>query len=227
MQNMSRPTIKTFAYTIRPRGGISDSDIVKFHEYLRKKADYYYLVTEKEDDERHIHACCIRKKAVTRANASTELTRLFKELDADEKKVLLQGLKVWSSREFLDYMNKGDSTVVIAENLPEAGCLESYFPVTNVNSSTKKLQHHALMERLESLWHKHVPPHWAVNTENVRHFLTEMQYDKREIGLMNDKHMFQVAKWLTRWMLKANHCVLPLPQFDVEEGEDFLPLIRH
>jgi len=54
-----------------------------------------------------------------------------------------------------------------------------------------------------------------------------MQYEKRFIGLMDDKKLIQTVCWLVRWMLKANYCSLELPPFEKEEGEDVELRIRH
>ena len=124
-------------------------------------------------------------------------------------------------------MDKGDSTVIIEKNLPEAAFLESYYPAQRDSTEEKNLLHYAKMKKWEELWREHVPPHWSINTENARHFLFDMQYNKRKIGLIKDRDLFQEAKWLVRWMIKANHCPLILPTFDVEEGEDIEPRIRH
>ena len=83
---------KTFCFTHRPRSGVTDEDVQKLVAYIRKKAEYWYVITEKDDDERHIHSCFIMKKETKRCNIATELTRLFPTLDPDEKKVMLSGL---------------------------------------------------------------------------------------------------------------------------------------
>jgi len=158
---------KTYCVTHRFREGITESQITKFANYLKKKCDYYYLITEKDGVERHLHFCFICKLSVSRSALTMEVTRLFPELDVDEKKVLLRGIKVWNNRDFLDYMEKGDGTVIIEKNLSEVGFLEQYFPVTDIVIPSKKLQNYVLMERLETLWKNHVPSHWSINTENV------------------------------------------------------------
>lgn len=218
---------KSFCVTHRPRDGLSDKDLNIFAEYIKKKCLYYYLITEKEGDAKHLHSCFVRNTPTTRSNLCNEVARLFPELDIDEKKVLLRGIKVWNSKDFLAYMEKGDSTVVVMKNLPEANILENYFPVSHVPTTQKKLQNHIFMNTLETLWKEYIPSYWSVNTENVRHFLFDMQYNERRIGIMDDKKLIQVSKWLVRWLLKANHCPLELPPFDREEGEDIEPLVRH
>lgn len=72
---MSAPKFKTFCCTHRPRDGVSTECIQKFESYLKKKCDYYYLITEKEDAERHIHSCFIRRSEATRSTVTLEIGR--------------------------------------------------------------------------------------------------------------------------------------------------------
>lgn len=221
----SAPKGKTFAFTLRPRNGITNSDIVKMEKFVRSKCEYYHVITEKLDDERHIHAALILKSAMTRSDVSTYLKRMFKHLEPDEQKVMLQGLKVMYNSDFINnYLNKDDNTVVVASNLPEVGCLESYFtpkPPPKDVSLSRRLAFHSLMDELEKLWFEHVPPHLEKNTINARNFLFDMQYSKRLIGLMDDKRMVQTSRWLVRWMNKSERCSFELPPFEKEEGPGF------
>lgn len=214
---------KTFAFTLRPRNGVSDNDIQKMEKFIKNKCEYWHLITEKEDDSRHIHAALILDKPMTRSDVSIYLKRMFKHLDPDEQKVMLQGLKVMYNVDFINhYLDKDDHTVVISTNLPEQGYLESYFtPKPLPSQQRKRLAYHSMMEELEALWYEHQSTHVDVNTANVRDFLYDMQYNKRVIGLMDDKKCNQVSRWLTRWMNKAERCLLELPPFEKEEGPGF------
>lgn len=220
---------KTFAFTLRPRDGVTDVQIEKLCKYCRNHAQWYKVVTEKEDDARHIHAVWVLKEEQTRSHVLTYLQRMYKDLEADEMAVMRQGLKIWYNRDFLDYIDKDDNTVVIEENLPEIAYLEALFPPKPEGLVVKKaLANQSMLENLEKLWHEHVAVYKAVNTQNARDFLWSMMYEKRLIGVMlDDKRIDQVARALVRWMLKANTCTVPLVPYQVEEGEDIHPLIRH
>lgn len=212
---------KTFAFTFRPRDGVTDKQIEKICTYSSKQCEYYHVITEKKEDERHVHAAWVLKEPRARSYISVYLTRMFKELEPDEKSVMLSGLKVMYNNDWIGkYMNKGDDTVVVQTNLPEAGYLESYFPKKVVKDAPqkKRLMWHSYMMELEGLWREHVSPLMEVNTSTVRDFLFEMQYSKRKIGLLDDKKLMQVSRWLTRWMNKAESCLLELPPFEKEEG---------
>lgn len=212
--------VRSVAITIRPSDGVTDTHISKFSTYVKRKCEYYYIITEKEDDERHIHAGLIYKNPVTVSNVCTELLRVYKDLNTDEKLVLRRGIKVMYNNDFISkYMAKGDSTVVVERNLPEDGCLESYFPPPLPSRSEKaSLNHHSTMKRYESLWQEHIQPHVEVRTDNVRDFLFQMQYCERRIGLLTDSVLWQHARWFTRWMNRADVCRLELPPFEKEEG---------
>lgn len=214
----------TFAITIRFRDGITDDEVIKTTAFIKKKSEHYYVITEKEEDQRHIHAGIILKKPTTRPNLCTEFVRLFKnDHDSEELSVLRKGIKVMYSYDFIsNYMTKGDSTVVIDSNMPEQHHIEHYFPAPlETVKERHALQHHKMMKDLESLWYEHMAPHVEINTMNVRDFLFNMQYNERKIGLMDDKKMFQVSRWLTRWMNKVDNCKLELPPFEKEEGPGF------
>lgn len=220
---------KTFAFTLRPRDGVTAAQIEKLCKYCKTHADWYKIITEKEDDARHIHAVWVLKKESTRTNVLVYMTRMFKTLSPEELSVMRNGLKVWYNADFLDYLDKDDDTVVIEENLPELSYLESLFPEKKdpVVKENKKPYLHATMESYESLWYKYQPTWFEPNTQNARDFLIKMQFEKREIGLLTDNQVIQHAKWLVRWMLRANTCVQPLPCFEIEEGKDVHPLNRH
>lgn len=211
----------TFAFTVRPRDGVTDDHIQSFVKYIKSKCTYYYIITEKKDDERHIHAATVFKKPVTRSNVCTCIVRIFSDLSPEERKVLQQGVRVMYNSDFMNkYMEKDDDTVVIERNLPESGCIESFFPPP-LKKKTTTLSNHAMIKNLERLWHEYMLPHVEINTPNVRDFLFDMQYNKRRIGLMEDKRMFQVSKWLVRWMNRTDRCKLELPPFEKEEGPGF------
>lgn len=212
----------TFAITIRPRSGISEDDIKKYCAFVKKHCSYYYIITEKEDDERHIHSAIFFKIPKTRSNVTTYLSRLFKHYDSEEKRVLNNGCKILYNNDFItSYMNKGDDTVVIERNLPEISQLEAYYPPKPEVSTAeqRRLHMHSTMISYEQYWHQYMSPIAEVNTSTVRDFLFDLQYNKRVIGLLDDKKLIQHARWFTRWYHKAESCPSSfLPPFETEEG---------
>lgn len=212
---------KTYSLTVRPRSGITDLQIAKFCKWVKKHCEYYYVITEKLEDERHIHSALYFKVSKTRSNVSQMLLQLYKDFEPDEKSVLQKGVKILYSNSFLvEYMDKGDNTVVVERNLPELRILDSYYPPKPITPSTaRRLHMHATMEQYENLWRIHMSSLTEVNTSTVRDFLFDMQYNKRVIGLLDDKKLMQHARWFTRWFHKAEACPQSfLPPFESEEG---------
>ena len=214
--------ISTFALTFRPRNGVSDIQILQLEQFILKRSQWWHLITEKLNDERHVHAGFVTKAPMTRSNLCQCLTQLFPELSDDERRLLFKGVKVMYNKDFIEnYLNKDDDTVVISTNLPEAGSLESYFPPKPKAPANRRLAYHALMEQYEVLWRQHRALHVELNTMNVRDFLHDMQYNERLIGLLPEKTFVQHSKWLTRWMNPDSKCTYELPCFEKEEGPGF------
>ena len=88
---MSVPKQRSYAITVRPSDGISDGQVSALSKWLRKKAEYYHLVTEKTGSQRHAHAGFILKDPVTRSNVLQMIMRLYPDLSNAEKSVLLGG----------------------------------------------------------------------------------------------------------------------------------------
>lgn len=220
MSLVAQSIYSTYAVTIRPRGGITDSDIALFSDWVKKACQYYYIITEKLGDERHVHSAVVLKKPKCRSNVATALVRLFKHYDAEERAVLQKGLKILYNYDFVqNYMNKDDDTVIIENNLPEASFLESYFPPKPVSGFNRRLAHHELMVSYEAYWRKYMAVTDVVNTQTVRDFLFRLQYKERVIGLMDDKRLCQTAKWFTRWWHKSDTCPTHVkPSFESDEG---------
>lgn len=201
----------SYAFTVRPRDGISDGDLQKFTTWAIKRSLHYYIVTEKTGHERHIHAGLIFRKELMRSNVCTLLKQLFKDWSVEEIRVLFNGVKVMYNNDFINkYMAKGDDTVVIAESLPEAGHLEKYFPA---RTPPKELSHkHSLkFHELEQLWYQHVPTWKEINPENCRHFLYDIMYNKRIYPVLEcDKKKIQLSRNLSRWLKKESECLLKI-----------------
>lgn len=218
---MSDNTFKTYAITIRPRSGISDQQIQKFSKWVKRNCEYYYVITEKTEDERHVHSALFLKTPKKRSNVSQCIVQLFKDLDPEEKSVLQKGIKILYSNSFIEsYMDKGDDTVVIERNLPEVSHLECFYPPNPLApTAVRRLHLHSIMEQYEQFWLQYRSPLDEVNTSTVRDFLFDLQYNKRVIGLLDDKKLIQHSRWFTRWHHKTESCPTSfLPCFETEEG---------
>lgn len=210
----------TFAVTIRPRSGVTDCDIQLFADYVRKHCQFYRIVTEEEDDSRHIHSALYFKTDLSLSNLKLTLKRLFKHFDREEQININRSVKILYNNDWIDYIDKCNDRVVIENNLPELACLESWYPPKpDVKSYERRLYMHDTMQSYEKYWLEYMSSTAIVNTSVVRDFLFALQYKHRVIGLLDDKKLSQHAKWFCRWMHKAENCPDSfVPHWESEEG---------
>lgn len=210
---------RSYALTFRPFDGVTDKQISMLDKWCRKKTLYHKLITEKEGSSRHCHAAVFLEQEESRSNLVVKMTRLFPDLSTQEKRVWRQGVKVMYNEDFLgNYMDKEDDTVIISENLPEAGRLESFYPPKPDLSVVKKSKCSHYYHELEALWNKYVPLATDINTVTVRDFLFNMMYNERCLNVIrDDKSIVQVARHLVRWLNHAQHNTIELPPFEKEE----------
>lgn len=218
-----RPTTpvkyKTYALTIRPLDGAT-----RFHDdilckFVRKYCEYYYIVSEKLDDERHLHAGIFLKKALPRSNISQMLKRIFRDLTDEEKRVLNQGIRIMYNMDFIDnYLNKDDDTELVLRNLPEASCLESYWPPSKEQEKAKaKAAVDKYYANLEYLWYQHQNPSVEINYDTCARFLSRMMYSDRLVRVLrDDKAHAQCAKHLSRYLRKDESYVPPLAPWETD-----------
>lgn len=209
--------IHTFAVTFRPLDGVTDDDVDKLTTWVKRKSDYYHIVTEKTGTERHVHAAVFLKDPMVHSNFSTLLVFLFKRLDATEKRVFRTGIKPMYNYDWVtNYLDKDDDTVVIASCLPESLYLESIFPVQKKRG--QKNSKNPYYDELETLWYTHVETHREINTVNARHFLFKMMYSERSIKILrDDKCIIQTARHLVRYLKRTDESTIALPPFEEEE----------
>ena len=214
-------TFRTYAITFRPSNGVDETDIAKFTKWACKQSDYYHIVTEKDGYAKHIHAALFLKKSVQRSNVATMMSRLFKELDSQEKSVMLKGIKILYNYDWIsNYLDKDDDTVVIASNLPEKGHIESWFPPKPVTTGVARARKcSAFYHELESLWMKYNGPDYELNTMNARAFLNRMMNKERVINVISDpKKIKETAGALVRFIGKIDYDTYSLAPFENEES---------
>ena len=119
-----------FAFTVRPRNGISEDRIIAYNEYCDKQAGSY-TCTEKLGAERHLHGQVFFAQAVTRGYFVKALVRIFErtgEFDQRECSVLRAGVRIAYDNNFIEtYLQKDDdNTVVYNTNVPKE--TEGYYP---------------------------------------------------------------------------------------------------
>ena len=196
--------IRSFALTLRPRHGVTDDEIKSLVKWTKKNAEYYYVITEKKDHERHVHAALFLKTKKTRSNFATDMLRLFKHLDIEEKACLRGGIKKMYNSDFVtNYLEKDDDTVVIEKNLPEISTLDSYFQEVPPPSKKGPAQTDPFYSNLEKLWYQYKRPIEETNPPNLRNFLMNMMNNERKIRVIADnKKIFQISVALSRYINK-------------------------
>lgn len=221
IQLIMRPAVpvkyKSFALTVRPRDGATSAHDDLLCKFVRKQCDYYYIISEKLDDERHLHCGIFLKKAVKRADFTTVIKRVFKAFDDEEKRVLNQGVKIMYNYDFIqNYLDKDDDTEVILKNLPEESHLESYWPPSKEQEKAKaKAAVDKYYANLEYLWFQHQPVAHEVNYHECAKFLSDLMYNKRLIRVMrDDKAIAQCAKHLSRYIRKDSTYVPELAPWE-------------
>lgn len=209
----------SFAFTLRPRDGITNADRDKFTAWAVKRSEYYSIVTEKLGSQRHVHAGLIFKVSVTRSNVCQLLKQLFSpSWSPEEIRVLFQGVKIMYNMDWIDnYLTKDDDTVLVAQCLPEAGHLESYFP-SKPPPKERSPRCSIKFHELEKLWYEHVPTWKEKNAANCRHFLWDIMYNKRIYPMVEeDRKQIQLSRNLSRWLNKEDECSFDIQLFPGEK----------
>lgn len=189
---------QSYAVTIRPREGVTDEHIDKFCDWVIKVCDYYYVITEKTDKERHIHAGLFLRSCTTRSNLNNRILAIKGfDFDLTEKKILRQGTRIMYNSDFImQYCQKEgdmyDRSVQIIDNvshMPET-VMEAYFPEKEDKRMSKEFN--------GSTWYVKMEQHWKdyeaegkhcvkwIDEEHVRSFLHQLMYIDRKIEVIDD-----------------------------------------
>jgi len=108
--------------TLRPRGGIQEKHIDILMSYVKKKTKYHYVITEKNDEARHIHAALFMMDEVTTSSFGQTMKRMFDSLFQETNSVWKYACttKPMFNDDFVTtYMEKGDDTVEVSKTLPD------------------------------------------------------------------------------------------------------------
>jgi len=210
--------VKSFAVTVRPRAGISDDEIKTFVSWTKKKCDYYYVITHKDHGDRHIHAGLFFKKSCTRSNLATQLLRLFKDMDVEEKQVLRKGIKMMYNNDFIDnYMSLDkveENPMVVVKSLPEQGTIDSYYSLCPAPKKKGPSATDPFYANLEKLWFEFKRPIEETNPPNLRNFLMNMMNNERKIRVIADnKKIFMISVALSRYINKEESFHVEADQF--------------
>lgn len=208
---------QSYALTIRPLDGATDIHDDILCRFVRKYCEYYYIVSEKTDYERHLHAGIFMKKMTSRSDLSIMLKRIFKDFSPEEKRVLNQGIRIMYNIDFVEnYLDKDDDTELILQNLPEAAHLEAYWPPSKEQEKAKaRAAVDKYYANLEYLWYQHQNPSVEVTYETCCRFLSRMMYSDRLIRVLrDDRAISQTARHLSRYIRKDDRYIPSLAAWE-------------
>lgn len=198
---------KTYAFTIRPKCGVRDSDlshfIKKFKASHKNNGNFFYMVTEKEGTERHIHAQIWYEKPTDKGVVSKFLSREFPKLWSKEEYILKVALdvRVVFNRDWIDvYCQKGEH-VCHLNLMPEPEMLDSYLPPQDKQEAwiAKK---NATDTQLHELEIKYREEYDDVSMLKVAAFLAEAMFGKDKFlrPLRSHKAKSELANTLYFWL---------------------------
>lgn len=113
---------RSFAITVRPRDGISDTTIAAYLKWF-KKLDYSFVCLEKEGVERHLHAQIWSDIPKAKGDIVKQVERIcertINDWDQAQKKVLRQGIKITYSDWYLDYLKENELKEIVCNTIYE------------------------------------------------------------------------------------------------------------
>lgn len=200
---------KSFALTVRPRDGVTDEHIASFVKLAKRVSEFYFVATEKEGSERHIHAGLFLKEAIDVKGMNRQLVRVYKDFDDDEQRTLRKGTRIMYNIDFIEnYIgdaDKGDVTVVVAKELPEAKFLEGYWPSkAEQNKAIALSATDKFYAKLERLWFETRDPGVDINRDTVAVFIYDMMFKSRKIRVLRDQKHIKNVVWLLERYLKKD-----------------------
>lgn len=222
-------TYSTFALTLRPRAGVTDEQIEDVLKWCQNACKWYAIVTEKEDHARHIHAAIWLKKPSTRSNVNFRILSLkgFQALDNVEQHVAVRkGTSIMYNFDWNEeYMTKGDSTEIIAEELGSEEEMAELFPAKDDKRAAKKFLGSPWLVNMEKLWYLSPFKDSTPNMEKVGIVMHCAMYVDRVIEAILDprkykQHQIGLLHFIKREVPEYKGLEEPPPKTDVERMID-------
>ncbi len=207
----------SYTITFRPRGGLSPATQDAIVKWLMKQ-DYYFAVTEMEDDAKHLHAQIWLDEPRARGEVCTALQRIgnrtIEQWDKAQVKVMRNGVKIAYSDWHIDYLQecekKNEQPNVICENTPEDTI--EFYP-TEEQQAAVMAEANAVdrcMFKLERLYCEHYgwdgegDTNHQVGLRTVQAFMATMMYAERKIPVITDrKRLGDLCKGLYHYLIKS------------------------
>jgi hypothetical protein len=209
----------SYSITLRPCGGIIQEDIKSLCKIIKKYCKYAYAITEKEGEERHIHAALYlnKEKSVSAFNQIMKREFFISVVERESIwGVCYKGKPMYNDSFVNDYLinqvkdgkGKTDKVEVLYENLPpNEKRLEYYKDIVprKVNRNTGD-PYFAKLERMyyEHIEHNELAPDRQPTLQDMEHFICEMMFKHRRIKVITDsRKMRRVCKCLQRYIMKS------------------------
>lgn len=179
---MSERKYKAFAFTIRPKEGLTDPLKEEFLNWVKKK-DGGFIVLEGEGTSLHMHGGMFLETETSKSNFNMQLQRHFERhrQDGDSTRVQRGGTRILYNMKFLtDYLSKEDSRVIY-ESVPEN--VDEYFPSDLEQEKAKKSSVDSVLAQYEFLLRE------------------QFVYEKYEDVEKIDEHLFDI--WFVKKLMKA------------------------
>ena len=201
--------------TLRPRDGILDRDLSPIDEYL-KKCDYYLVITEKEEEQKHIHACFFLKEERELKVFNRYWKRKYQYMLDEQRgiwKYLYVGKPVYNDDWISKYLKKNDQTKVIYSKIPSKDDRLPYYRDIEIQDQ-KTRSADPYFNKLERLWEEN--DQFGSREENgftirecnlyvIERFLCYLMFDARVIKpVQNAARMRRLCKTLVMYIKKSH-----------------------
>lgn len=201
---MSERKYRAFAFTIRPKNGLTEALRDEFIKWVESK-NGGFCVLEGEGTSLHMHGGMFLETETTKSNFNFQLQRHFEKHRSDEDSTRVQrgGTRIMYNMDFLDkYLDKDDSRLVY-EKIPDD--VEEYFPTQEEQAAAGTKSVDSVMSEYELLMREHFK--WERVGDVMELFdkrLYELWFVKKVIRAPREnKRKRELSENLKRWMFPS------------------------
>lgn len=210
---------QSYSITLRPYGGVTQDDIDMLMKLILKYTKYAYAITEKEDEERHIHAALYLKEEKTLSAFNQLMKRQFYDSVVERQSiwgVCYKAKPMYNDAWVAEYCMgqtkdgkpKADKMEVLYNHLPaNEKRLEYYKDIVprKINRNTGD-PYFAKLERLyyEHVEHNELAPCREPTLQEMETFICEMMFKHRKIKVITDsRKMRRTCHCLQKYIMKG------------------------
>lgn len=212
---------KSFSVTLRPSGGVTQDDIDMFMTFTERYAKYYYVITEKSSDERHIHAALYMNKERTTSAFNQQLKRIFQYSFQERGSIWKHAMSshnMYNDDFYLKYLKEAneedgdkadDDSVVIGNHVPPEEERWEYYQDTEPRKATRTSGDPYFL-KLEKLYYEYNPardmtlPESQPTLQQLESFMCRMMYKERRLKVVTDsRKLRRLIKCLQQFIQKC------------------------